>query len=175
VIPPRFFLVLATVSLVFGVVQIMHMFRARAMRALAARWGFQYIGPPVPKWWNPAHTHISPPLPGWLSRGFRPAGRRLRQVWNVIEGQQNGVSVVIFDTIIGEMRDSGPCTLIACQTEQNPFGIVTPPDRLIQSHGWTVVHGVWLLHFSWAMGIRRLDKYLNRLRVDSRSRRLKNA
>jgi hypothetical protein len=44
----KFLQVLALVALILGVVRIVHMFRARAMRALAARWGFQYIGPPAP-------------------------------------------------------------------------------------------------------------------------------
>jgi hypothetical protein len=163
----KFLLVPATVLLIFGVVRIIHMFRARAMRAFAARWGFQYIGPPAPKLWNPSHPKISPPLPAWFSLACHPCGRRIRQVWNVIEGQQNGASVLIFDSVVGEIKGGAPCTLIACQTEQNPFGIVTSPDRVIQSDGWTVLHGVWFLQFSWTMGIKRLGDYVNKLRVGS--------
>ena len=140
-------------TLTLGVVRIIHLFRARAMRTLATTWGFRYIGPLAPKWWNPRHPKLSPPLPVWFSRACLPPGTR--QVWNVIEGQQNGVSVLIFDGVIGA-RGGAPRTFIACQTEQNPFGIVTSPDRLIQSHGWTVLHGVWFLWFSWTMGIQRL-------------------
>jgi hypothetical protein len=159
--------VLALLTLILGMVQIIHMFRARAMRALAARLGFQYIGPSAPKWWHPSHPKISPPLPVGFSLACHPSGRRITQVWNLIEGQQNGVSVLVFDSILGWGRGSAPCTLIACQTEQNPFGIVSSPDRVIQSHGWTVVHGVWLLWFSWTMGIKRLEDYVNKLRVGS--------
>lgn len=160
----NFLSVLAGVSLILGVVQIIHLFRARAMRALAARWGFQYIGPPAPKLWNPSHLRSVP-----LSRlGFplvHPSGRRIRQAWNVIEGQQNGVSVLIFDSVLGEIKGGAPCTLIACQTEQNPFGIVISPDRVIQSNGWTVLHGVWFLQFSWTMGIRHIEDYVSKLRL----------
>lgn len=111
-------------------------FRARAMRALAARWGFQYIGPPASRWFSPTHPKISPPLPVWFSLACHPYGSRIRQVWNVIEGQQNGVSLLIFDSIIGEGKGVY-CTFIACQTEQNPFGTDTSPDRVLQSGGWT--------------------------------------
>ena len=156
--------VLATVLLIVGVAQIIHMFRARAMRALAVRWGFQYIGPPAPRLWNPSHLHISSPLPACLSH-FQPSGRRIRQVWNVMERQQSGISILIFDSVIGEYKGGAPCTVIACQTEQNPFGTVTSPDRVIQSHGWTVLHGVWFLWFSWTMGIQRLDHHLKKLGV----------
>ena len=156
--------VLATVLLIVGVAQIIHMFRARAMRALAVRWGFQYIGPPAPRLWNPSHLHISSPLPACLSH-FQPSGKRIRQVWNVMERQQSGISILIFDSVIGEYKGGAPCTVIACQTEQNPFGTVTSPDRVIQSHGWTVLHGVWFLWLSWTMGVQRLDYYLKKLAV----------
>ena len=155
------------VSLIFGVVQIIHMFRARAMRAFAAKWGFQYIGPPAPKPWNPSHLKMSPPLPGWISR-FQPCGKRIRQVWNVIEGQQNGIPVFIFDSVIGEYKGGAPCTVMACQSEQNPFDEVTS-DRVIQSHGWTVLHGVWFLWFSWTMSVKRLDDHVNELQVARRA------
>ena len=154
---------LAMLSLILGLVRIIHMLRGRAMRAFAARSGFRYIGPPAPpKWlWNPSHFKSSPPLPTWIS-SFRPSGFRIRQVWNVIEGRRNGISVLIFDCVIG-YRGGHPCTLIVCQTEQSPFGKVTSPDRVIQSHGWTVLHGVWFLWFSWTMGIERIDEHLNQL------------
>jgi hypothetical protein len=163
----KFLPVLAVLTLVFGAVTIIHMFRARAMRILAARWGFQYIGPAAPKWRNPSHPEISPPLPVWFSLACHPSGKRIRQVWNVIAGQHNGVSVLTFDSVIGRIKGGAPCTLIACQTEQNPFGVVASPDRAMRSDGWTVLHGVWFLQFSWTMSIKRLDNYLNKLRVGS--------
>jgi len=163
----KFLPALAVVMLVFGATKIFYVFRARAMRAFASRWGFQYIGPSAPKWWHPSHSKVSPPLPGWFSLACHPSGRRITQVWNVIEGHQDGVLVFIFDSILGQGRGSASCTVIACQTEQNPFGIVAPPDRVIQSGGWTAVHGVWFLFFSWTMGIQRLDRYVKKLRVGS--------
>lgn len=163
----NFLSVLAAVSLILGVVRIIHMFRARAMRVLAARWGFQYIGPSAPKWWESSHPKISPSLPFRFSQIWQPSGRQITQIWNLIEGQQNGVSVLVFDSVLGAGRGSAPCTLIAFQSEENPFGIVSSPDRVIQSHGWTVVHGVWFLWFSWTMGIKRLEHYVNKLRTGS--------
>jgi hypothetical protein len=155
------------VALMLVVVRIVHMLRARAMRALAARWGFHYIGPPAPKWWTSSDPKVRPPLPVWFSQACHPCGRRITQVWNLVEGQQNGISILVFDSVLGEGRGSAPCTLIACETEQNPFGVVSPPDRAIQSHGCTVVHGVWFLWFSWTMGLKRLDDYMSKLRAGS--------
>lgn len=151
---------------ILGAIRTMHMFRGRAMRALAARWGFRYVGPPAPPkwWWNPRHLKISSPLPSWIAH-FHPSGQRMRQIWNVIEGQQNGVQLLIFDSVIGEYKGGRPCTLLACQTEQNPFTIVVSSDRVVQSHGWTILCGAWFLWFSWFMGIGRIDDRLNGIRA----------
>jgi hypothetical protein len=153
---------LLALTLILCVLRIFHRFRARAMRTLATTWGFQYIGPPAPKWWNPFRPRISLPIPTLVFHGLPT----LRQVWNVIEGEQNGKSVLIFDAVIGA-KGGAPCTFIACQAGQNPFGVVISPDRLVQSHGWAVVHGVWFLWFSWEMGIKRLERYVKKLRTGS--------
>lgn len=161
----KYIWVLVGLTLIVGVLRIFYIFRAIGMRALAARWGFQYVGPPAPKWWNPLHTKINPPVPGWFSQ-VNPGGWEMRQIWNVIEGQHDGASVFIFDSVIGRRGGQG-CTLIAFHTEQSPFGTVTWPDRVIQSHGWTILHGVWFLMLSWPMSIRRLDGHLRKLRIGS--------
>jgi hypothetical protein len=165
-IPTDLLYFVATVAIILAAVRIVHMFRGRSMRALAARLGFQYIGPPAPPkwWWNPSHLHIGPPLPAWISK-FRPSGQRIRQVWNVIEGRQNGVSLLIFDCVIGEYRGGHPCTLIVCHSEQNPFGTVGAADRLVQSHGWTVIHGVWFLWFCWTMNTQRIGRHVSGVRL----------
>lgn len=155
---------LAAVSLVFVARRIVHMIRARAMRGLAAKWGLEYVGPRAPKWWNPSHLKVNPSLPVWVSE-FYLSGRRITQVWNVMERRQDGLSLLIFDSVIGAIRGGAPCTVIACQTGQNPFVMVSSRDRVIQSHGWTVLHGSWFLLFSWTMGINRLDNYVKELRV----------
>jgi hypothetical protein len=154
----------AGVVAVLAVMRIVHLFRGRAMRALAARWGLQYIGPSAPPswWWNPSFKTGTPPVG---TSHFHPPGFQISQVWNVIEGQRNGIAVLIFDGIWGS-KGGQPCTFIACKTEQNPFGIVTSADRVIQSHGWTVIYGVWFLWFSWTMRIKWLDDHLGELRPE---------
>ena len=150
--------VVLLVVAILGAVRIMHSLRARAMRRLASRWGFRYIGPTAPPqwWWNTSRPKIPAPLPGRFSR------LGISQAWNIIEGKIKGTTVFIFDGILGEVR-SQPCTYIACQTEQSPFPITTSVEPVIQIHGWTVLHGVWFLWFSWLMGIGRLDRHLSYL------------
>lgn len=162
--------VLAIYFLIAGVFRIVHLIRAHAMRTFATRLGFEHIGPGAPpNWlWNPSHFHTPPPLPSWISH-LRPSGQRIRQVWNVIKGNVDGVPVLIFDCVIGEVRGGHPCTVIMCQTEPNPFVTVTSKDRVLATHGWSVLHGSWFLWFSWTMGIKRLETHLNDMRVVQRA------
>jgi hypothetical protein len=160
----KFLPAVAVLALFFGVVSILFMFRARSMRALAARWGFQYVGPRAPNFLGfRSFPKVKVPLPVSFPRAGYPVGE-IRQAWNVIEGQQNGVSVLIFDGVVGERTY---CTFLACQTKQNPFGIDTSPGRVIQSGGWTVLCRVRYLQIPWTMGIEHLDNHLNKLRVGS--------
>ena len=153
-------IVLFEVAALYGAVQVFYLVRTRAMRALADKWGFRYVGPPPPKWWWPVtHPIVRPPIPTWVSH-LTLSGQRITRIWNVIEGTRDGVTVLIFDVVIGDHRGSHPCTLIAYQTEQNPFGRVASVDRVLQIHGWTVLHGVWFLWFSWTMRVSRLDQHL---------------
>ena len=146
---------------VLGAIRIAYFLRARTMRRFAARWGLRYIGPAAPRqwWWNTSRLEIGPPVPAWISHFG------ITQIWNVIEGVNDGKPLVIFDSIVGDFR-SQPRTLIMCQTGQNPFETGTSVDRVILTHGWTVLQGVWFLWFSWTMGPRRLDRHLRNLRIE---------
>ncbi len=118
----------AVLALLFGIVTILFVFRARSMRSLAARWGFRYVGPGAPSFWGfRDFRKVKPPL--HLPPACYAVGE-IRQAWNVIEGQHSGVSVLIFDSVIWGRTY---CTFIACQTKQNPFGMATPSDRILQS------------------------------------------
>jgi hypothetical protein len=156
----KFLPVLAPVAVIFSAVWITFAFRARAMRALAVRWGFHYIGPPAPSFWSfRSFRKVTPPLPDSFPRDGYPVGE-IRQAWNVIEGQQNGVSVLICDSVIGERTY---CTTIGCQTEQNPFKADTSPDRVIRSRGWTVVCRARYFQIPWTISMQRLNEYVNKL------------
>jgi hypothetical protein len=152
--------IVLVVVAILGAVRIMHFFRARAMRQFASRWGLRYLGPAAPPqwWWNTSRPRIPSPLPGWTSR------LGISQAWNIIEGKNNGTAVFVFDGLSGTVR-SQPSTYIVCQTDQSPFGTSTPAEPVIQTHGWTVLHGVRFLWFSWFISIERLNRHLSNLRA----------
>ena len=153
--------VIAILSLILALLRIMHMLRGRRMRSFAARRGFRYIGPPAPPqwWWNPSRVEIHPPL-----TQSALCGLQARQVWNVIEGDVHGVRVFIFDSIIGS-KGGQPFTLIACKTKKDPFVTVTSAHQVIQSRGWTVLHGSWFVWFSWTMSIKRINAHLDNMQI----------
>lgn len=159
----KFLPAVAVVALLLGVVTVLFVFRARSMRALAANWGFKYIGPRAPSFWGFRYFRkVNPPVP--LPHACHLVGE-ISQAWNVIKGQQGATSVLIFDSVIGGRTY---CTFMACETEQNPFGMDPSPDRIFQSGGWTVLCRVrWLQIIPQTMSIQRLDDHLNKLRFGS--------
>lgn len=169
----KFLPVFAVLTLIVGIVRISLMFRARAMRALAARWGLRYIGPPAFRWWGfPPVPKIKPPVPLPFSLAWWPANK-IRQVWNVIEGQEEGVSVLIFDSFIGIGKSGAYRTFFACNGEQSSLGIA-PPDRIVESREWTILYRAppflevpWA---TWTMGIKGIEDHLKNLRVGSDAR-----
>ncbi len=151
--------VVAGLSLILCLLRIVHLLRGRAMRSFAARRGFQYIGPPAPSqwWWNLSRLEIHPPLTRSALCGFQA-----RQIWNVVEGNVDGMTVFIFDSIWGS-KGGQPLTLISCKTEKDPFVVVTSADRVVQSRAWTVLRGVSFLGFTWTMSIKRIDAHLDNI------------
>ncbi len=143
----------STFAIAFGSLQIFHQLRARRMRALAAKWGFQYVGPPPPKlWWGRTRPSPRPPI---------STGLRITRFWNVIEGKKGGLTVLIFDVILGGGRGSQPYTLIAFRTEGISFETSTSNIRVLRKQGWTVLYGVWFLWFCWTTSVKRLDRLIS--------------
>jgi hypothetical protein len=151
---------------VLGALRTVHLLRGRAMFALAARLGFRYVGPraPATSWWNPPNGRTGPHLPSWVSH-TNPCGLAVRQVWNVMEGQRNGMPILVFDAIYGS-KGGQPFTAIVCQTEQNPFQTVSTRDHVYQSHRSTLLCGVKFLGFSWTMSIRRVADHISNLHTN---------
>lgn len=155
---------------IFCMVYATFMYRARAMRALAARWGLRYVGPPTPTWL--CIPKIKPHVP--VPLGWYPANK-IRQAWNVVEGQHRGVPVVFFDCLFG---DFGPntyqyLTIIACPNEPYSCGLEVDsdaflqPDHITQSHGWTMLYQLprFLMNpfTTWGMSIQRLEHHLSKV------------
>jgi hypothetical protein len=152
---------LLVLAAMLGAVRISCFLRARAMRRFAAKWSLQYLGPSVPRqwWWDTSRLETGPPVPPWVSRFG------ITRVWNIIEGKKDGKRIIIFDSLVGSFKSQWR-TFIMCQTSQNPFETGTSADRVVQTRGWTLLSSIWLLWFSWPMGIGRLDRHLRQFRSE---------
>lgn len=139
--------------LIFGTLGASMMFRARAMRAFAARHGLRYVGPSAPKWFG--IPKIKPQLP--IPRNWYPANE-IRQVLNVIEGESGGVRVLIFDSLLDIGRGEYG-TFIACKTESNPFQKDAYGERVLKSRDWRVLYSMTTL-IPWGIDIRHLERHL---------------
>jgi hypothetical protein len=171
--------VLAVPALIVGMSQAITLFRARSMRALAVRRGLRYVGPSGVAGWG--FRRISPPVPIPFSLVRWP---NIRVVFNAIEGEQDGVPVLIFDCVIGRGvgRRYFYRTLFACKTEHNfyetdasPGQVIQPPgwiaECVVQSNGWSIVYQP--LRFMviplrvGSMSVREIEDHLNELRAGS--------
>lgn len=135
----------AVLAFAYGVGGIFQFFRAKAMRALAYKWGFHYG---------------DRDLPASFRMACYPADT-IRRAWNVVKGQQHGVTVLIFDSIVGEGGRGVYCTFVAIQTEMNPFENVDSHEKIIKSSGWTAVYRLRFLQIPWTLSAKRIEDRLN--------------
>jgi hypothetical protein len=128
-------------SVIIVIIAVNYVLRVRAMRALALRWGLTYVGPPMPRLIVGYMPKIKPKLP--FPRNWYPANM-IRQAWNVVEGQVDGVPVVIFDSFIWYLGSHGQyLSFIACQAQNDPFEVSEDePEIVTQHHGWTILYRV---------------------------------
>jgi hypothetical protein len=83
--------------------------RIKAIRALANRLGFTYIGEALPRSLSLRGTSLE----------------AATAVWNVIDGERNKLRLIAFDCRIGVGKGSWRRTVIAAQTDSDIFGIVS--------------------------------------------------
>jgi len=101
-----------------------HRRRAAAVRALATRLGFDYLGPALPQSFTLRGTGLE------AATSF----------WNVINGERNGIRTVAFDCQIGTGKGSWRRTVIAAKATTEVFDALKFNIDLIVERS-----GDWLL------------------------------
>jgi hypothetical protein len=80
----------------------------------------------------------------------------------VIEGERNGIRVLILDSLLrGEVGRGRYSTVIAAQTETNPFANRDPKERIARSNGWTALYRLRFWQVPWTLSIQRIEELLN--------------
>jgi hypothetical protein len=99
--------------------------RQAALRELAARRGFSYLGE-------------------WFPRSIAVGGTELEgvtSIWNVIDGDCGGIRVVSFDCRIGSGKGSWVRTAIAAQGPPDVFGTMFNVDLTVDRCGeWSIMY-----------------------------------
>jgi hypothetical protein len=154
---------LLVVTGIVGGLKLLYRLRATAMRALAHRLGFQYAEGNSSLWFAPKDYH---PIP----TAFRLRGyplNTLRRTWNVLEGERNGVRVVILDSILGLGGKGGGryCTFIAVRTEDDPFGDKSDQEKIAHSNGWTALYRFRFWQIPWTLSIQEIQEHLDKLKT----------
>lgn len=154
---------LLVVTAIIGGIKLLYRFRASAMRALAKRLGFQYTEGDSSLWFAPKGYR---PIPiAFRLRGY-PLNT-LRRTWNVLEGERNGVRVVILDSILGLGGKGGGryCTFIAARTDDNPFGYKSDQEKIAHSNGWTALYRLRFWQIPWTLSIQQIEEHLDNLKT----------
>jgi hypothetical protein len=151
-------LALFVLSLLFLGVKLLYLSRAMAMRALASRLGLQFSeGKPHLLYLPKAHR----PLPASFQVSGSP-WNTVSRAWNIIEGQKNGIRVLVFDSTIGSGKGVYS-TFIAVQTDKNPFEYKSPEEKIAHSHGWTALYRRRFWQIPWTLSIESIENYLDNL------------
>lgn len=147
-------------ALIVTGIKLLYRSRASAMRALAQRWGFQYTEGDPKLWYLPKGYKPSP-------TSFRLRGYPLNTIsrmWNVIEGEKNGIGILIVDTTmsfgIRIGRGGRYSTFIATKTNANLFVKKSPKEKIAHSNGWTALYRLRFWQIPWTLSIQRIEEHL---------------
>jgi hypothetical protein len=137
--------------IVLGAVYGLIAFRTHCMRELASRWGLRYLGRQLPETFVMDRRRF---LYHWI---VDP-----KMVSRVIAGELNGSDVVIFDSS-APGRGNTRCTVLAVQTERNPFAAEEAPWKVTSSKGWFALWRTGWLQIPWTMSIAQIEEHLNQI------------
>ncbi|HEV2647195.1 MAG TPA: hypothetical protein VGU46_12590 [Acidobacteriaceae bacterium] len=136
--------------------------RAAAMSELASKLKFRFTPGPAGLWglWFPPKD--GRPLPTTFPlRGDLLIG--INRTWNVIEGEKDGINVLIFDSVRNLGMKSGTySTIIATRGETDYFKDKSEHELIVHSNGWTILgrFRFWQI-LPWTLSIRRIEEHLN--------------
>ena len=154
-----FFFVLFVLALIFIGIKYLYRSRATAMRALAAKWNFQYLDGD-PRIWSAGRIATVHRATGFKMSCYPT--NEIGRMWNVIDGQRNGTRVLIFDSTVGEGRGIY-CTIVAVQTSENLFTSDSSSEKIAQCSGWIAAYRMRFIQVPWTLSVNRIEELLDSL------------
>lgn len=141
-------------------VKLLYRYRSVSMRALALRLGLQFRdGEPhlmyLPKGHRPLPTSFQVKASPWNT---------ITRAWNFIEGEKDGIRVLIFDSTLGSGRGIYG-TFIAVRTDKNPFKNKDSEEKIAHSNGWTALYRFRFWQIPWTLSVESIEEYVDNLRT----------
>jgi len=57
------------------------------------------------------------------------------------------------------------CTFVAARTDGNPFGLISPKERIAHSNGWTALYRFRFWQIPWTLSIQRIEEHVNDMKT----------
>lgn len=133
--------------LLFAVLYLRERRRSEAIRTLAIRSGFSYLGRGVPRSLSLSGTPME----------------RASSIWNVIDGDRPGIRIIAFDCRIGTGKASWRRTVIAVKTDDDSAVSSNRDVAVDHSGDWTILYKpkTFFLIPAGLMTVNELEARLN--------------
>ena len=137
-------------AMLYAVLYLGERQRVAAIRTLASRSGFHYLGNALPKSLALCGTPFE----------------RISRVWNVIDGEPRGIRVIAFDCQVGIGRGSWRRSVIAVQSDADLSSALAfnPDMRIDSAGGWKILYrpkASLNMRVAGLTPIEELDAYLD--------------
>ena len=120
--------------------------RQAALRELAARRGFSYLGQSLPRSFTLRGTELE----------------RVTSIWNVIDGDCGGIRVISFDCRVGTGKSSWRHTAVAAQGPPDVFGTTFSLDLTVDRCGeWSIMYEPRKLFSSGLMSVADVESHFD--------------
>ncbi len=150
-IPGLFLIPFPALAMVVALLFVPRYIRARAMMTLANRWNLSYQGSKLPGSFPLDRRRFPIPL------------NSFHKVFHVISGTCRGKQVLILEVLAGSGRSAYDTTILAVRADQNPFGPLDKPWKVIESNGWYALIRVGFWRMYWSISISQIETFLGRL------------
>jgi hypothetical protein len=90
----------------------------------------------------------------------------IKTAWNVIEGQQDGIRFLIFDSTMGEVKGVY-CSFVAIHAPKNLFMAEVAGENIVEASGWSAVYCKRFIQIPWTLSVSRIEHRLKEVLSNS--------
>ena len=148
---------ISTIAVIAGTVEMLLVYRAAQMRALAKQLGWSYVACNNHVW-KLIFKHKTYPSDFWLRNSPMTA---MWGTMNVIEGTRGGIRIIVLDSLLHfGARSDRYVTFIGAKTETDPFLFRSGKEKIARSDGWFALYRIRLSVLTWSLSVKRIEEHL---------------